>query len=101
MTFECTGKGSSSLRAMRALTLYPDGQLAAETAGYGTGSASTTSYCYDPNGNRTATVVPDGNVSGVAPCQRSLPWTVSSAFAGVRAIAPDAWTARRVGRARD
>ena len=53
------------------------GQLASETTGYGTSAASTTTYCYDPNGNRTAVVAPDGNVSGTAACQTSSPWTVN------------------------
>jgi YD repeat-containing protein len=42
-------------------TYTPDGQLATQTTGYGTDSPSTASYCYDPDGNRTATVAPDGN----------------------------------------
>ncbi|MGO8956881.1 MAG: RHS repeat domain-containing protein, partial [Streptosporangiaceae bacterium] len=45
------------------------GQLATETTGYGTTSASTVSYCYDGNGDTTSVVYPDGNAnSGVAPC---------------------------------
>ena len=54
------------------------GLLASETTGYGTSAASTTTYCHDPNGNKTAVVAPDGNVSGTAACQASSPWTVNS-----------------------
>ena len=54
------------------------GQLASETTGYGTSAASTVSYCYDPEGGETSVVYPDGNTSGVAPCQTAYPWTVSS-----------------------
>lgn len=59
-------------------TYTADGQLATQTTGYGTAAASTTSYCYDPDGNRTSVVAPDGTTSGVAPCQTSFPWTVSA-----------------------
>ena len=38
------------------------------TTGYGTATASTTSNCYDPDGNKTATVPGDSNTSGVATC---------------------------------
>jgi RHS repeat-associated protein len=54
------------------------GQLAAETTGYGTSAASTTSYCYDPDGDQTAVVMPDGNSSGTAACETASPWVVSS-----------------------
>jgi RHS repeat-associated protein len=59
-------------------TYTPDGSLATQTTGYGTSAASTTSFCYDPIGDRTAVISPDGNTSGTAPCQTSLPWTVSA-----------------------
>ena len=59
-------------------TYDSDGSLATQTTGYGTSAAATTSYCYDPAGDRTAVVSPDGNSSGTAPCQTSSPWTVSS-----------------------
>jgi RHS repeat-associated protein len=52
------------------------GQLAAKTAGYGTTAASTTSYCYDPNGDTTAVVAPDGNTTGTATCETASPWAV-------------------------
>ena len=54
-------------------------ELAGETTGYGTSAASTTSYCYDPNGDTTAVVAPDGNTPGVATCETSYPWVVSAA----------------------
>lgn len=54
------------------------GQLTSVTTGSGTSSASTVSYCYDPDGGETSVVYADGNVSGTAPCQTAYPWTVSS-----------------------
>jgi RHS repeat-associated protein len=54
------------------------GQLASQTTGYGTAAAGTTTYCYDPEGDKTAVVVPDGNTSGTAACQTASPWTVSA-----------------------
>jgi RHS repeat-associated protein len=67
------------------------GQLASATTGYGTSAVATTSYCYDDNGNTTAVVAPDGNtgavvtvandtvtVTGLATCETSYPWVVSS-----------------------
>ncbi|HVB45892.1 MAG TPA: RHS repeat-associated core domain-containing protein [Streptosporangiaceae bacterium] len=54
------------------------GDLATQTTGYGTSAASTTSYCYDPNGNETSVVSPDGNASGVAQCEISSPYVVNS-----------------------
>jgi len=59
-------------------TYTSTGELAAETTGYGTSSAATTSYCYDPNGNRSSVVYADGNTTGIAPCETSSPWAVSS-----------------------
>jgi len=54
-----------------------NGRLTSETTGYGTSAASTTSYCYDPQGDQTAVIPPDGNASGVAPCETSSPWVVN------------------------
>jgi len=57
---------------------YTSGDLlASATTGYGTSAASTITYCYDPDGNNTAVVAPDGSTSGTAPCQTFSPWTVS------------------------
>ena len=55
-----------------------DAQVTSTTTGYGTSVASTTTYCYDPNGDRTTVVAPDGNTSGIAACETSSPWVVSS-----------------------
>ena len=55
-------------------------ELTSVTKGSGTADASTTSYCYDPNGDKTATVAPDGNTSGVAACATSAPYQTSSAY---------------------
>jgi RHS repeat-associated protein len=54
------------------------GELATQTAGYGTSAASTVSYCYDAEGNTTSAVSADGNENGVAPCESSAPWVVSA-----------------------
>jgi RHS repeat-associated protein len=54
------------------------GQLASQTTGYGTSAASTVSYCYDPDGDKTSAVYADGNTSGTAPCSASSPWTVTA-----------------------
>ena len=53
-------------------------QLVSQTTGYGTAAVSTTSYCYDPDGDTTSVVMPDGNTSGTAACQTSSPWAVSA-----------------------
>ncbi|MBU6495247.1 MAG: hypothetical protein KGR42_02355 [Acidobacteria bacterium] len=55
-------------------------QLTSTTTGYGTTSASTTSTCYDPNGDVTATVPGDGNVSGVTACATTSPYQTASPF---------------------
>jgi RHS repeat-associated protein len=63
------------------------GQLASQTTGYGTSAASTTSYCYDANGDKTSVVYADGNtgvtyadgtVSGLAACETASPWVVTA-----------------------
>jgi RHS repeat-associated protein len=60
---------------------YDDaGQLLTVTSASGTTDAATTSYCYDPDGNKTAIVPPDGNTSGVATCSTSAAYQTSSAF---------------------
>jgi len=56
------------------------GQLLTTTAGAGTSTASTTSSCYDPNGNVTATVAADGNTSSVATCSTSSPYETTSNY---------------------
>lgn len=54
------------------------GQLTSVTTGSGTSSASTVSYCYDPDGGETSVVYADGNTSGTGKCQTAYPWTVSA-----------------------
>ena len=54
------------------------GELASETTGYGTSAAATTSFCYNPEGQQTASVAPDGNANSTAPCETSSPWTIGS-----------------------
>jgi RHS repeat-associated protein len=74
---------SSSEDAPDQVTLdtYDDaGQMTSQTVGAGTGAASTTSWCYDPEGDRTAVVAPDGDTSGIAACSSSSPWTTSSGY---------------------
>ncbi len=53
-------------------------QLVSQTLGYGTPSASTTSYCYDPDGDKTAAIYADGDTAGTAACSTSYPWTVTA-----------------------
>jgi RHS repeat-associated protein len=43
-------------------------------------AVSITSYCYDPNGEKTASVAPDGNSSSVATCSTSSPYQTSSSY---------------------
>ncbi len=54
------------------------GQVASETTGYGTSAASTTTYCYDPDGTETAVTYGDGNTSNTAPCESSYPWVINA-----------------------
>jgi RHS repeat-associated protein len=56
------------------------GELLTTTTGSGTATAFTASSCYDPDGNVTATVPGDGNVSEVATCSGSSPYQTSSDF---------------------
>lgn len=49
-----------------------------ETTGYGTSTAATTAYCYDPDGDRTAVIYGDGNTGGTANCETAYPWTVNA-----------------------
>jgi len=56
------------------------GELTSKTVGALTAAASTTVYCYDPDGNRTATVAPDGNTGSLASCATGSPWQTSSGF---------------------
>ena len=54
-------------------TYSTNGEVASQTTGYGTSAAATTSYCYDPEGRKTAVIAPDGNTSGTAQCEAVLP----------------------------
>jgi len=56
------------------------GELLTTTTGVFTATAATTSYCYDPNGDKTASVAPDGNTSAVASCSGSSPYGTSSSY---------------------
>ena len=55
-------------------------ELISTTSGSGTAEASTTSSCYDQNGDVTATVPGDGNTGGVAICSSASPWQTTSAY---------------------
>ena len=55
-------------------------ELLTTTTGYGTATAATTSSCYDPDGDVTATVPGDGNVSSVATCSGTSPYQTSSSY---------------------
>jgi RHS repeat-associated protein len=61
------------------------GQLATQTTGYGTSAASTVSYCYDPDGDKTSVTYADGNISGTAACELSYPWVISATTYPTRA----------------
>jgi RHS repeat-associated protein len=69
---------SSGANQVTVDTYNGAGELATQTTGYGTSAASTISYCYDPNGDQTSVVYPDGSTSGVASCETSSPWVVNS-----------------------
>ncbi len=74
---------STSGGASDDLTVYSydaTGELLTTTTGALTGVAATTSNCYDPNGNKTASVAPDGNTSSVATCSGSSPYQTSSSY---------------------
>ena len=55
-----------------------NGKLTARTIGYGSPAESTTAYCYDPAGDRTAVVAPDGNTAGLGRCETASPWVIDS-----------------------
>ena len=59
-------------------TYTTNGEIASQTTGYGTSAAATTSYCYNPEGFKTAVIAPDGNTSGTAQCEAGYPWQVSA-----------------------
>ncbi len=56
------------------------GELLTTTTGSSSPTAATTSSCYDPNGDRTASVPGDGNTSGVVPCASSAPYETTSPY---------------------
>jgi RHS repeat-associated protein len=60
-------------------TYDSDGQLSSETTGYGTSTATTTVYCYDANGDKTAVIPGDGDVSP-ATCGSSSPYETTYAY---------------------
>ena len=75
-----TGPPASGLvQQVTSDTYNSAGELATETVGYGTAVPSTTSFCYDPGGDQTSVVMPDGNTSATASCETSSPWVVSPA----------------------
>ena len=55
-------------------------QLTSVTKGSGTSAASTSSYCYDPNGDKTSSVAPDGNTTSIASCSTSSPYQTGSSY---------------------
>jgi RHS repeat-associated protein len=68
---------SGGLNQITIDTYNSANQLATQTVGYGISAASTTTFCYNPNGDRTAVVAPDGNTSGIAACEGASPWIVN------------------------
>jgi len=77
-TAPATSNASGAPDQVTVNTYNAAGELASKTTGYGTSAASTLSYCYDPAGNQTSAVYPDGNTSGTAACSTSSPWTVTA-----------------------
>ncbi len=71
-----TSGGPGAANQVTTNTYNSVGKLATETVGAGTSAALTYSFCYDPSGDQTAVVSPDGNASGTAACQTSSPWAV-------------------------
>jgi len=63
-----------------AYTYDAAGQVMTTTAGYGTSTAATTSDCYDPDGDKTATVPGDGTTSSVPACSSTSPYQTSSSY---------------------
>jgi RHS repeat-associated protein/uncharacterized repeat protein (TIGR02059 family) len=55
-------------------------ELTSITKASGTSAASTTSYCHDPNRDKTASVEPDGNTSGITSCSNSPPYQTASSY---------------------
>ena len=51
----------------------PTACVTSETTGFGTSAASTITYCYDPDGHKTAVVPRTGTAAGSAPCETSAP----------------------------
>ena len=74
---------SNSVGAPDQITTYSydaANELIDTTTGSDTSSAATTSSCYDPDGDETASVAGDGNSGGVASCSSSTPWQTTSAY---------------------
>jgi YD repeat-containing protein len=63
-----------------AYTYNAAGQSLTTTVGYGTATAATTSFCYDPDEDKTAAVAPDGNGSSVASCTTASPYQTTSGY---------------------
>jgi RHS repeat-associated protein len=76
-----TSSQSGAPNQKTAYTYDDAGQLVTQTQEGSDGSAaSTTSYCYDPDGEKTATVPPEGNTSSVTACSTSAPYQTSSPY---------------------
>jgi RHS repeat-associated protein len=75
-----TSTSGGAASDLTVFTYDAAGELLSTTTGALTGAAATTSYCYDPNGDKTASVAPDGNTSSVATCSTSSPYGTSSSY---------------------
>ena len=65
----------------RATPTTPPASSLTKTAGYGTAARSTTSYCYDPDGDKTAIGRPGReHAPRVAACSTTSPYQTSSAY---------------------
>ena len=89
-TYDATGQllratappsnNDSDAHEVTAYTYDAAGEKLTKTVAFGTADASTTSYCYDRDGDESAVVAPGGNTSSVAVCASSSPYHTSSDY---------------------
>jgi RHS repeat-associated protein len=75
-----TSNSEDAANDVTAYTYNDAGELLTTMSGYGSDTAATQSYCYDRNGDTSASVAPDGNTSSVATCSGSSPYETSSGY---------------------
>src|SRR6202790_1381280 len=72
--------GTGSSNQLTTTTFDLAGQTTTTTTGFGTSSSATSSDCYDPDGDKTATVPGLGNASGVVAWRNARAWTSSHTY---------------------